>query len=41
MEFVGITVLFLNEKIWLGKSNMSRALTSPNKQLESLYVSSL
>ncbi|KAH0898210.1 hypothetical protein HID58_047778 [Brassica napus] len=41
MEFVGITVLFLDEKMWLGKSVLSRALTSPKKQLESLSVSSL
>ncbi|WZZ51075.1 hypothetical protein YC2023_051182 [Brassica napus] len=40
-EFVGITVLFLNEKMWLGKSVLSRALTLPKKQLESLSVSSL
>ncbi|KAH0883640.1 hypothetical protein HID58_059736, partial [Brassica napus] len=40
-EFVGITVLFLDEKMWLGKSVMSRALTSPKKQPESLFVSSL
>ncbi|KAH0872278.1 hypothetical protein HID58_069640, partial [Brassica napus] len=40
-EFVGITVLFLDENMWLGKSVWSRALTSPKKQLESLYVSSL
>ncbi|KAH0885869.1 hypothetical protein HID58_061965, partial [Brassica napus] len=41
MEFVGITVLFLDEKMWLDKSVLSRALTSPMKQLESLSVSSL
>ncbi|KAH0873170.1 hypothetical protein HID58_070532, partial [Brassica napus] len=40
-EFVGITVLFLDEKMWLGKSVLSRALTSPKKQLESLSVSPL
>ncbi|KAH0892908.1 hypothetical protein HID58_055337 [Brassica napus] len=40
-EFVGIAVLFLDEKMWLGKSVMSRVLTSPKKQLESLSVSSL
>ncbi|KAH0876054.1 hypothetical protein HID58_073416, partial [Brassica napus] len=40
-EFVGITILFLDEKMWLGKSVMSRALTSPKKQPESLFVSSL
>ncbi|KAH0894414.1 hypothetical protein HID58_056843, partial [Brassica napus] len=40
-EFVGITVLFLDENIWLGKYVLSRALTSPKKQLESLFVSSL
>ncbi|KAH0858055.1 hypothetical protein HID58_086316 [Brassica napus] len=40
-EFVGITVLFLDEKMWLDKSVMSRALTSPKKQSESLFVSSL
>ncbi|KAH0857857.1 LOW QUALITY PROTEIN: hypothetical protein HID58_086118, partial [Brassica napus] len=33
-EFVGITVLFLDEKMWLGKSVLSRALASPKKQLE-------
>ena len=31
----------LNSQMWLGKSVMSRALTSPKKQLESLSVSSL
>ncbi|KAH0884226.1 hypothetical protein HID58_060322, partial [Brassica napus] len=41
MEFVGITVLFLDEKMWLDKYVMSRALASPKKQLESLSVSSL
>ncbi|KAH0867862.1 hypothetical protein HID58_074884, partial [Brassica napus] len=40
-EFVGITVLFLDEMMWLGKSVLSRALSSPKKQLESLFVSSL
>ncbi|WZZ40189.1 hypothetical protein YC2023_036448 [Brassica napus] len=30
-----------NEIMWLGKSVMSSALTSPKKQLESLSVSSL
>ncbi|KAH0884872.1 hypothetical protein HID58_060968, partial [Brassica napus] len=40
-EFLGITVLFLDEKMWLGKSVLSRDLTSPKKQLESLSVSSL
>ncbi|KAH0872534.1 hypothetical protein HID58_069896, partial [Brassica napus] len=40
-EFMGITVLFLDEKMWLGKSIMFRALTLPKKQLESLSVSSL
>ncbi|KAH0873061.1 hypothetical protein HID58_070423, partial [Brassica napus] len=40
-EFVGITVLFLDEKMWLGKSVLSRALTLPKKQLDSLSVSSL
>ncbi|KAH0910455.1 hypothetical protein HID58_033776, partial [Brassica napus] len=40
-EFVRIKVLFFDEKIWLGKSVMSRTLTSPKKQLESLFVSSL
>ncbi|KAH0901876.1 hypothetical protein HID58_041379, partial [Brassica napus] len=40
-EFMGITVLFLDEKMWLGKSVLSRALTLPKKQLESLSVSSL
>ncbi|KAH0911890.1 hypothetical protein HID58_035211 [Brassica napus] len=40
-EFVGITVLFLDENIWLGKSIRSRALTSPKKQLVSLSVSLL
>ncbi|KAH0939049.1 hypothetical protein HID58_006510, partial [Brassica napus] len=40
-EFVGITVLFLVEKIWLGKYVLSRALTSPKKQLKSLSISSL
>ncbi|KAH0864211.1 hypothetical protein HID58_081422, partial [Brassica napus] len=34
-EFMGITVLFLDEKMWLVKSVLSRALTSPKKQLES------
>ncbi|KAH0879861.1 hypothetical protein HID58_067255 [Brassica napus] len=52
MEFVGITVLLHDEKVnvvgqirnsqmWLGKSVLSRALTSPKKQVESLSVSSL
>ncbi|KAH0884699.1 hypothetical protein HID58_060795, partial [Brassica napus] len=41
MEFVGITVLFLDEKMWLSKFVLSKALTSPKKQLESLFVSSL
>ncbi|KAH0917710.1 hypothetical protein HID58_025370 [Brassica napus] len=36
---MGIMVLFLDEK--LGKSVMSRALTSPKKQLELLSISSL
>ncbi|KAH0889870.1 hypothetical protein HID58_052299, partial [Brassica napus] len=40
-EFVGITILFLDKKMWLGKSVLSRALASPKKQLESLFVSSL
>ncbi|KAH0893362.1 hypothetical protein HID58_055791, partial [Brassica napus] len=40
-EFMRITVLFLDEKMWLGKSNMSKALTLAKKQLESLSVSSL
>ncbi|KAH0923575.1 hypothetical protein HID58_023593, partial [Brassica napus] len=38
-EFMGITVLFLDEK--LGKSVMSKALTLAKKQLESLSVSSI
>uniref|UniRef100_A0A0D3DSX8 Uncharacterized protein n=1 Tax=Brassica oleracea var. oleracea TaxID=109376 RepID=A0A0D3DSX8_BRAOL len=29
MEFVGITVLFFDEKMWLGKSVLSRALVRP------------
>ncbi|KAH0939269.1 hypothetical protein HID58_006730, partial [Brassica napus] len=33
-EFVGITVLFLDEKMWLGKSVLSKALAIPKKQLE-------
>ncbi|KAH0874431.1 hypothetical protein HID58_071793 [Brassica napus] len=37
-EFVGITVLFFDEKMWLGKSVRSRALTSPKKQLESMLM---
>ncbi|KAH0892754.1 hypothetical protein HID58_055183, partial [Brassica napus] len=40
-EFMGITVLFLDEKKWLEKSVLSRALTSPKKKLESLPVCSL
>ncbi|KAH0868952.1 hypothetical protein HID58_075974, partial [Brassica napus] len=40
-EFMGITVFFLDEKMWLGKSVLSRALTLPKKQLESLSISSL
>ena len=32
---------YLNSQMWLGKSVLSRALTSPKKQLESLSVSSL
>ncbi|KAH0905829.1 hypothetical protein HID58_037656, partial [Brassica napus] len=40
-EFVGITVLFLSVKMWLGKFVLSRTLTSPKKQLESLFISSL
>ncbi|KAH0890383.1 hypothetical protein HID58_052812 [Brassica napus] len=40
-EFVGITVLFLDENIWLDKSVLSRARTSPKKQLESLFIFSL
>ncbi|WZZ85722.1 hypothetical protein YC2023_114301 [Brassica napus] len=36
-----ITVLFLDEKTWLGKSNLSKALTLAKTQLESLSVSSL
>ncbi|KAH0939344.1 hypothetical protein HID58_006805, partial [Brassica napus] len=40
-EFKGITVLFLDEKIWLEKSVMSKALTLAKKQLESLSVFSL
>ncbi|KAH0880295.1 hypothetical protein HID58_067689, partial [Brassica napus] len=41
IEFMGITVFLLDEKMWLGKSNLSKALTLANKQLESLSVSSL
>ncbi|KAH0911197.1 hypothetical protein HID58_034518, partial [Brassica napus] len=40
-EFMGITVLFLDEKMWLGKSSLSKALTLAKKQLELLSVSSL
>ncbi|KAH0862919.1 hypothetical protein HID58_080130, partial [Brassica napus] len=40
-EFMGITILFLDENMWLGKSVLSRALTSPKKQLESLPICSL
>ncbi|KAH0857017.1 hypothetical protein HID58_085278, partial [Brassica napus] len=40
-EFMRITVLFLDEKTWLGKSNLSKALTLAKTQLESLSVSSL
>ncbi|KAH0903575.1 hypothetical protein HID58_043078 [Brassica napus] len=40
-EFIGITVLFLDEKMWLGKSVLSKAMTLAKKQLESLSVSSL
>ena len=32
---------YLNSQMWLGKSVLSRALTLPKKQLESLSVSSL
>ncbi|KAH0849233.1 hypothetical protein HID58_018882, partial [Brassica napus] len=41
IDFVGITVLLHDEKMWLDKSVMSRALTSPKKQFELLSVSSL
>ncbi|KAH0910861.1 hypothetical protein HID58_034182, partial [Brassica napus] len=34
IEFMRITVLFFDEKMWLGKSNMSKALTLTKKQLE-------
>ncbi|KAL0756369.1 hypothetical protein Bca101_094037 [Brassica carinata] len=40
-KFMGITVLFLDEKMWLDKSNLSKALALAKKQLESLSVSSL
>ncbi|KAH0880704.1 hypothetical protein HID58_068098, partial [Brassica napus] len=40
-EFMGITVFFFDEKMWLGKSVLSKALTLAKKQLESLSVSSL
>ncbi|KAH0860157.1 hypothetical protein HID58_088418 [Brassica napus] len=36
-----ITVFFLDQKMWLDKSVLSRALTLPKKQLESVSVSSL
>ncbi|KAH0886282.1 LOW QUALITY PROTEIN: hypothetical protein HID58_062378, partial [Brassica napus] len=41
IEFMEITVLFIDEKMWLDKSILSRALTLPKKQLELLSVSSL
>ncbi|KAH0859934.1 hypothetical protein HID58_088195, partial [Brassica napus] len=38
-EFMEITVLFLDEKIWLGKSILSKAPTLAMKQLDLLSVS--
>ncbi|KAH0942662.1 hypothetical protein HID58_002299, partial [Brassica napus] len=40
-KFMGITVLILDEKMWLEKSVLSKALNLAKKQLESLSVSSL
>ncbi|KAH0942945.1 hypothetical protein HID58_002582, partial [Brassica napus] len=39
--FMAIMVLFLDEKMWLSKFVLSKALTLAKKQLDSLSVSSL